>query len=160
MTDQKTHWKKTMNPNYLGAYALEPNQDLIVKITDVKTESVMNADGRNEECLVAYLEKQKPLIVNKTNAKAIAKVVGSNYIEEWVGSSISLYIANVKAFGEVVEAVRVRTTKPKVQTSKRKLKDDEFKKLVKAVADGSYNVEDALANFVLNEAQRSILIQA
>jgi len=61
MTDQKTHWKKTMNPNYLGAYALEPNQDLIVKITDVKTESVMNADGRNEECLVAYLENQKPL---------------------------------------------------------------------------------------------------
>jgi len=120
----------------------------------------MNADGRNEECLVAYLENQKPLIVNKTNAKAIAKVVGSNYIEEWIACSISLYIANVKAFGEVVEAVRVRTTKPKVQASKRKLKDDEFKKLVKAVAEGSYNVEDALANFVLNEAQRSILIQA
>jgi hypothetical protein len=42
---EKTHWKKTMNPNYLGAYALEPNQDLVVTITDVKTEQVMNADG-------------------------------------------------------------------------------------------------------------------
>ena len=156
---EKTHWKKTMNPNYLGAYALEPNQDLVVTITDVKTEQVMNADGRNEECLVAHLKDQKPLIVNKTNAKAIAKVAGSNYIEDWKGKDISLYIANVKAFGEVVEAVRIRTVAPKAK-SKRKLNDDEFKKLVKAVRDGSYNVEDALSNFVLNDAQRSILIQA
>jgi hypothetical protein len=155
----KTHWKKTMNPNYLGAYALEPNQDLIVEITEVKTESVMNADGRNEECLVAHLKDQKPLIVNKTNAKAIAKVCGSNYIEDWKGKQIALYISNVKAFGELVEAIRVRTVPPKAK-SKRKLNDDDFKKLVKAVSDGSYSLEDALSNFVLNDAQRSILLQA
>ena len=155
----KTHWKKTMNPNYLGAYALEPNQDLIVEITEVKTESVMNADGRNEECLVAHLKDHKPLIVNKTNAKAIAKVCGSNYIEDWKGKQIALYISNVKAFGELVEAIRVRTVAPKAK-SKRKLNEDDFKKLVKAVADGSYNLEDALSNFVLNDAQRSILLQA
>ena len=148
-----------MNPNYLGAYALEPNQDLIVEITEVKTESVMNADGRNEECLVAHLKDQKPLIVNKTNAKAIAKVCGSNYIEDWKGKQIALYISNVKAFGELVEAIRVRTVAPKTK-SKRKLSDDDFKKLVKAVADGSYNLEDAVANFVLNDSQRSILLQA
>jgi len=155
----KTHWKKTMNPNYLGAYALEPNQDMVVEITEVKTESVMNADGRNEECLVAHLKDQKPLIVNKTNAKAIAKVCGSNYIEDWKGKQIALYISNVKAFGELVEAIRVRTVPPKSK-SKRKLSDDDFKKLVKAVADGSYNLEDAVANFVLNDSQRSILLQA
>ena len=131
----KTHWKKTMNPNYLGAYALEPNEDLVVEITEVKTESVMNADGRNEECLVAHLKDQKPLIVNKTNAKVIAKVAGSNYIEDWKGKHIALYISNVKAFGELVEAMRVRTVPPKAK-SKRKLSDDDFKKLVKAVADG------------------------
>jgi hypothetical protein len=148
-----------MNPNYLGAYALEPNQDLIVEITEVKTESVMNADGRNEECLVAHLKDQKPLIVNKTNAKAIAKVCGSNYIEDWKGKQIALYISNVKAFGELVEAIRVRTVPPKAK-SKRKLNDDDFKKLVKAVSDGSYSLEDALSNFVLNDAQRSILLQA
>ena len=148
-----------MNPNYLGAYALEPNEDLVVEITEVKTESVMNADGRNEECLVAHLKDQKPLIVNKTNAKAIAKVAGSNYIEDWKGKQIALYISNVKAFGELVEAIRVRTVAPKAK-SKRKLNDDDFKKLVKAVADGSYNLEDALSNFVLNDAQRSILLQA
>jgi hypothetical protein len=155
----KTHWKKTMNPNYLGAYALEPNEDLVVEITEVKTESVMNADGRNEDCLVAHLKDQKPLIVNKTNAKAIAKVAGSNYIEDWKGKQIALYISNVKAFGELVEAIRVRTVPPKAK-SKRKLSDDDFKKLVKAVADGSYNLDDALSNFVLNDAQRSILLQA
>jgi len=132
---------------------------LVVEITEVKTESVMNADGRNEECLVAHLKDQKPLIVNKTNAKVIAKVAGSNYIEDWKGKQIALYISNVKAFGELVEAIRVRTVPPKAK-SKRKLSDDDFKKLVKAVADGSYNLEDAVANFVLNDSQRSILLQA
>ena len=70
---EKTHWKKTMNPNYLGSYALEPKQDLIVTITEVKTEAVMNADGRNEDCLVAYLQDQKPLIVNKPMRKRLRK---------------------------------------------------------------------------------------
>ena len=65
----------------------------------------------------------------------------------------------MKAFGELVEAIRVRLVPPKAK-SKRKLSDDDFEKLVKSVADGSYNVEDALSNFVLNDSQRSILLQA
>lgn len=112
MTEVKTHWKKLVNPHYIGAYSLEPGQDLIVTIETVVREQVNGPDGKKEECTVAYLKGNKPFILNSTNSKTIAKVVGSSYIEDWTGKSIILYVAKVKAFGELVEALRVRPTAP------------------------------------------------
>ena len=31
-----THWKKLSNPNYLGAYSIEDNKDLILTISKVR----------------------------------------------------------------------------------------------------------------------------
>ena len=52
-------------------------------------------------------------ICNATNAKTITKVIGSLYIEDWQGSKIQLYSAEVSAFGETVDALRVRPFPPK-----------------------------------------------
>jgi len=42
----------------------------------------------------------------------------SPYFEDWVGVSIQLYIQdNIKAFGDVVSAVRVRPSKPVIKTA-------------------------------------------
>jgi hypothetical protein len=43
--------------------------------------------------------------------KIIAKVVDSPYIEDWIGKNIVIYSAKVKAFGEVVDALRVKNIK-------------------------------------------------
>jgi hypothetical protein len=114
MTEVKTHWKKLVNPHYIGAYSLEPGQDLNVTIEKVVREQVQGPDGKKEECTVAYLINQKPFILNNTNQKTIAKICDSPYIEDWSGKSITLFVAKVKAFGEVVEALRVRPTAPKL----------------------------------------------
>lgn len=103
-----THWKKLTNPNYLGSYSLEPGQDLTVEIVRVQKELVTGAGGEKEECIVATLNGQKPMILNKTNCKTIEKIYGTPYIEEWSGKKITLYAEKVKAFGEVVEALRIR----------------------------------------------------
>ena len=50
----KTHWKKLTNPDYLGAYALTPGQDLIATIKTVKREIVTGPEGKKEECSVCY----------------------------------------------------------------------------------------------------------
>lgn len=155
----KTHWKKMTNPNYLGAYALTPGSDLIAKITEVKKEMVKDSNGTESECLVVYLQGQKPFICNKTNAKAIAKAVGSNYIEDWTGKVISLYIATVRAFGESVEGLRVRTTKAPTEEAKKKISEDDFKKLLEAIKSGKFTVEKALDSFKFTEVQMNILLQ-
>lgn len=112
-----THYKKLMNPDYLGAYALEPGKDLIVTIRSVANEMIIGTDGKKEECIVArFQEKEiKPMILNATNCKTITKLAGSPFIENWQGMKIQLFVEKVKAFGDVVEALRVRPFKPKVE---------------------------------------------
>lgn len=108
---EKTHWKKLSNPNYIGSYSIEPGKDLTVEIVSVSKEMVQGADGKKEECIVATLKNQKPFILNVTNCKTIATLLETPYIEEWKGKSITLYVQKVKAFGEVVDALRVRAGK-------------------------------------------------
>lgn len=110
----KTHWKKAFNPDYLGAYSLDEGKDLIVTIDRVETRMVKNTDGKEEQCLVAVLKNEKPFILNKTNCKTITKLLGSAFIEDWVGKSIQIGADRVKAFGDTVEALRVRPKLPVV----------------------------------------------
>lgn len=107
-----THWKKLTNPNYLGAYAFEAGEEKIVTIDFVEQEEVISTDGKSEVCIVAHLAGEKPLILNKTNCKAISRLLGTPYIEEWSGHRITLAVQRVKAFGEETDAVRVKPKLP------------------------------------------------
>ena len=110
-----THWKKLTNTNYFGSWDIENGKDMIVRIVEVKQEVIQNQQGR-EEKPIAYLDGGlKPLILNTTNLKAIAKALGSPYIEDWAGRKIQLYTEKVAAFGEITEAVRVRDFDPEAK---------------------------------------------
>lgn len=107
--EKVTHWKKLTNPNYVGSHDFQPGQEISVTIKSVAKELVKGADGKEEHCIVAKLEgAQKPLILNKTNCKVITHNLGTPYIEKWGGGKITLYVAKVKAFGEMVDAIRVK----------------------------------------------------
>lgn len=113
--DKVTHWKKLTNPHYIGAHDLQPGQELKITLDKVTNEVVKCFDGKSikeETCVVAHIKgTQKPMILNKTNCKIIARVLDTPYIEEWSGKSIVIYSAKVKAFGEMVEALRVKNQK-------------------------------------------------
>lgn len=108
-----THWKKLDNPDYIGAYAFQPGEEKVVTIKQVRREIVTGVEGKKEECTVVHFEEnEKPLILNATNGKQIQKIAGTGYIEQWVGVRIILVVQTVKAFGDVVDAVRVSKKKP------------------------------------------------
>lgn len=115
----KTHWKKLTNPNYLGAYSIEDGRDLVLTIKYVKEEQVIGTDGKKDDCVVAYFYENKPMILNATNMKTITKLFGTPYIEEWIGRKIQVGVENVKAFGDIVEALRVRKTLPEEVTKSK-----------------------------------------
>ena len=106
------HWKKTTNPDYLGAYAFDDGKDMIVQVKDVRIETVQNQQGKEDKPVLFFEGDVKPLILNTTNMKAIEKVCGSPYMDEWVGKKISVGTSKVKAFGQVHDAIRVRSEKP------------------------------------------------
>src|SRR3990167_8334266 len=115
MSQEKTHWKKLTNPDYIGAYSLYANgkrTELTVKIKSVSLKKVKGADGKDQECMVAELEGQKPMVVNRTNAKTISRIYGTRFIEEWAGKPITLYIADIRAFGQDEEALRIKQQVP------------------------------------------------
>lgn len=109
--ETKTHWKKLVNLDYIGAYSLN-GQDLTVEITKVEVRRVKGEGGKEENCTVAELKGQKPFIINRTNAKTITKIYGSPYIEDWIGKTITLFPTTTKVAGEVVECLRVRPVIP------------------------------------------------
>ena len=109
----ETHWKKLINPDYLGAYSLEAGQDMVLTIGTVKKEVITGAGGKKEECIVCHWqEDQKPMILNVTNCKAIAKIAGTPYIEKWSGIRIQIGADVTKFGGELVECLRVRKDPP------------------------------------------------
>lgn len=102
-----THWKKLTNPNYLGTYALEPGQTLVLTIDCVKEELVTGQGGRKDMCVVAYFKEDvKPMILCKDNMKRIEKLY-SPYIENWSGKKIRVGSEKVNAHGEIVDGLRV-----------------------------------------------------
>lgn len=107
----KTHWKKLHNPDYLGAYSLDEST-MVVEIKKVEKRQIPGADGKKDDAVVAELVGQKPMILNATNMKTIASLYG-NYIEDWVGKKIALFVATVKAFGTTTDALRVEAKVPK-----------------------------------------------
>ena len=113
----QTHWKSMTNPNYLGVYSLPEGRDIILTINSVGQELVMGADGSKEQCVVMHFhEPVKPFICNKTNLKQITKLLKTPYVEQWSGHKIQIGGEKVKAFGDVVDALRVRSKLPQAQT--------------------------------------------
>lgn len=77
-------------------------------ITEVFQDKVRMTNGSMvEKYVVRFRETEKELILNVTNAKAIAKVLGESKAVNWAGSTIVLMPTTCEAFGEIVPCIRV-----------------------------------------------------
>lgn len=116
---EKTHWKKIVSdPNFIGEGDFQEGEEKVLTIDRVNaSETVTTAEGKSTKAVLHWREPgNKPMILNVARSKNIEKVAGSPYFEEWVGVSVQLYIEHgIKAFGEIVSAVRVRPFRPRVK---------------------------------------------
>lgn len=152
----KTHWKRLVNPDYIGAYSLDEGKDLTVTIVNVKREMVKGEGGRSEECTVAYLKGQKPLILNRTNCKTIQSIYKTPYIEDWAGKKITLFVSTTKLKGEEVECLRIRnkvSQLPELTPSSPK-----WEGAVQALKSGQYTIEQVESKYSLSEEHRELLL--
>lgn len=152
----KTHWKKLTNPNYFGSWDID-GDSIEVEITSVAQDIVVSSTGEKEECIIAQLKNHKPLILNKTNCKTIAKIFESNYIEDWTNKKIVLVIEKVRAFGSVVDAVRVKpikvvSSKPILTSGSSKWPD-----AIAAVKSGKCDIALITKKFQINDADIALL---
>ena len=109
MTEQKTHFRKLLNPLYLGSFDLDPNQEYKVTIEKIDRDIEVIGDGgkKQKKAIVHFKGATKPMILNATNMKMIAKVSGSKFIEDWIGKTFILKVTQEMAFGEKIDVCRI-----------------------------------------------------
>jgi len=110
--------------NYLKASDLGDNQP-VVTIDRVEVEAV----GRDKEMkpVLYFRGKEKGLVLNKTNGRKIAELLGSKDTEDWIGGQIRIYATETEFGGETVECIRIKGAKaqPKPQPAPAVEMDDE-----------------------------------
>ena len=158
------HWKKLHNPNYLGSYSLDQDGkyvDMNVQIEAVTKEVVMGAEGKSEECIVARIKGNKPLILNATNCKTLAKLFNDPHVGAWTTRPVTLYVAKIRAFGETVDALRIRDkfpTEPVKTKEKLDASHPKWNGAIAALKAGSTTIEQIEAKFTIdkNEIQKAL----
>lgn len=108
------HWRNEFTSNYFGSHLMPDGKDMILTISKVQPEDLMTTDGNKKHGLVCYwAEDQLPMVLNKTNAAQIAKLLKENNYTKWAGHRIQIYVDHkVKAFGEIVDGLRIRKKLP------------------------------------------------
>jgi hypothetical protein len=96
---------------YLKASDLPDEGSQAFTIERIEIEEI--GRDKDRKPVIYFEEGHKGLVCNKTNARTIAKVLGSEDFEDWTGKSISLFRAEVDFQGEMIEAIRVRTVRAK-----------------------------------------------
>ncbi len=109
-----------MFPNrYLKAADMK-GREVEMTIDSVVMETLKRSDGSEDLKPVVYFVEtkdrkdadRKVLVLGKTTAAQIASLHGKG-TGGWTGKKVTLYSAKVKAFGETVDAVRVKVPSKK-----------------------------------------------
>ena len=99
-------YRKLFKSKWFTAACFEDSKPVTLKITDVTVEVVENESGKEERPCI-HFEKCKPLVLNKTNARAIASLHGAE-ADDWKGKEVTLRESVTTYRGEEVPCVRVK----------------------------------------------------
>lgn len=113
MAELTGDYRKFMDKNYLGAWDVPDNGDLILTIDKAQRDDVKNERGTERKLTIHFVEDYKPMILNATNSKAISEACGSTKVEMWAGQRIAIFTQKVNAFGGTTDALRIRNYPPK-----------------------------------------------
>lgn len=108
--------KMGKNPNYLGSWDLEdvPGNELTLTIKNIDEELVEGAEGRKEKCAICHFAEPgfKPMVLNLTNRKALSKLYKTTETTKLIGKRITIIVKQVKAFGAIHDALRIKAVVP------------------------------------------------
>lgn len=81
---------------------------LVVTIDRVTVEAI-GQDSKDKKPIVYFRGKEKGLALNKTNAKSISKILGTDETDDWSGGQIGIYQTETDFQGDRVACIRVFT---------------------------------------------------
>ena len=87
--------------------------DVVVTIEKVgKANVAREGDEPEYKWLIRFTEFKKPMVLNSTNIKRLAKACNSDNTDQWTGKQVVLYVdPDVEFAGNVVGGLRIRAHK-------------------------------------------------
>ena len=101
---------------YLKSGDIPEDSDLALTIKSVAFETVGQGEDAETKPIIYFAETDKGLVLNKTNANAIAHLYGPE-TDAWTGKRISLFSTEVDFAGKMTLALRVRLKAPKAEAN-------------------------------------------
>lgn len=153
----KTHYRKVFKSDHLGSAdleeMLEEGKRLIFTIKEVKQEYGAKVAGKKIDANIAYFKEPiKPLVLNATNSKQMAKFAKSKFVEDWAGITIELYIDHsVKMKGETFGGVRIKSELPVIKKPELTPKSQNWEKAKEAVKTGVTDLEGIRKHYTLTD---------
>lgn len=90
-------------------------------IVSCGAELVGQPPKQEERLVLGFKEPYlKPLVMNKVNCEAVAKIAGDDDPESWIGQKITVYASETTFGGKTVPCVRVKAPKkdaPKIASA-------------------------------------------
>jgi hypothetical protein len=161
VSNDGTHYRKVFDSPYLSSMdVVDPITLTIARVTQEADKTKKSKETFNTayfaEKFIRDGEKLKPMILNATNSKTMAKLVGSPFIEDWAGARVTVYVERGIKFGrDTVDGLRI------MQASSRKQITPENVKMWEAAKaayrrDGS--LDKVLAKADMSEEHVALLI--
>jgi len=110
---EKTHYRKAFDSPYLSsADIVDP---VVLTIKRVVLETDRTKKTKDQFNTAYFVEREirpgealKPMILNATNSKMLAKLSGSKWIDDWANLPVTVYVDPHVRFGkETVEGLRI-----------------------------------------------------
>jgi hypothetical protein len=107
------HYKKLFDPRFIGSWDLNGDTNVVMKSMSIEEMNDPDDAGSTvQRPVVAFENAKKGWVLNATNAATIAKLHGTD-TDDWRGKKITIYPTTCKAFGAVVDCIRVKEKVPK-----------------------------------------------
>lgn len=106
------HFRKLYDERFIGSWDLEGKESAVVTIKSISVEELHGQNGLKAKKPVLYFTKgKKGFVLNKTNAKTIAELYGSD-TDKWIDKKIELFATVCDAFGKQTECIRISNKQP------------------------------------------------
>jgi len=156
MEKSKTHWRSLLNTEYLSAEEL--TGEVTVTIESYKSVQVYSQSSKTKEDNIAlkFKELKKPMILTKRKAKEITKILGTGYVEDWLGTQITLYGLREKFFGDYMDVIHVKASVKKSlpELTPQHPKWNDAKAGIKT---GGIDIERIRKSFILTDENAKLL---
>ena len=105
-------WEKIIDPNFINAELIgEVGAEKVVTIKDIDMAECYDEQSKAKvKKETVFFEECLPMVLNKTNAKALKKLFSPNSDNpaDAFGHRVILKVENVKAFGKTTTGIRVK----------------------------------------------------